>query len=173
VSAGAAALLLAKLVIPQVAAPIQIDGELDETAWQAPARTGQFTSSTGEVASPYSDARILRDDQFVYLALYAADEDVRSTDAFVVTFSSARGTTTMRFAANGKPPHGTRIAFDVDGSVDAPADDDEEWLVEAAIPVSAIPFGADGEVTATFSRCDVTKDRVRRCGRWHGTLVKR
>lgn len=172
-SAAATALLLAKLVIPQVAAPIQIDGELDETAWLAPARTGQFVDARGEVASPYSDARLLRDDQFLYVVLYAADEDVRSTDAFVVSFASSRGTRTLRFTADGKAPHGARVAKDLDGTLDAPGDDDEEWLVEAAVPLSAIPFGADGEVTATFSRCDITKDRVRHCGSWRGTLVKR
>lgn len=170
---AAAALLLAKLVIPQVAQPIVIDGELDETAWLAPARTGQFTNARGEPASPYSDARLLRDDQFLYVALYAADEDVRSTDSFVIAFASSRGTATMHFAANGKSPHGTRVATDLDGSLDAPADDDEEWLVEGAVPLAAIPFDADGEVTATFTRCDVTKDHVRRCGSWRGTLVKR
>lgn len=170
---AAAALLVAKLVIPQVAQPIQIDGELDETAWLAPARTGQFTDVHGEVASPYSDARVLRDDQNLYLALYAADEDVRSTDAFVVSFASARGTKTLRFTADGKAPRGTRARNDLDGTLDAAVDDDEEWLIEAAVPLSAIPFGADGEVTATFTRCDVTKDHVRRCGSWRGTLVRR
>lgn len=169
---AAAALLLAKLVIPQVATPIQIDGELDEVAWRAPARTGQFVDAAGNLASPYSDARLLRDDQFLYVAFYAADEDIRSTDAFTVTFSGSR-TVTMRFAANGKAPNGTRIARDVDGSVDAPADDDEEWLLETAIPLAAIPFGADGSVDATFSRCDLTKDHVRRCGSWRGVIVKR
>ncbi|MBV8760333.1 MAG: hypothetical protein JO257_23780 [Deltaproteobacteria bacterium] len=171
-SAAATALLLAKLVIPQVAAPIQIDGELDEIAWTAPARTGQFVDASGQLASPYSDARLLRDNQFLYVAFYAADEDVRSTDAFTVTFTGSR-TVTMRFAASGKSPNGIRVARDVDGSVDAPTDDDEEWLLETAIPLASIPFTSDGEVTATISRCDVTKDRVRRCGSWRGTLVKR
>lgn len=161
-----AGVIVSRLIIPQVAAPISIDGELDEVAWHSPARTGPFTDATGNTAAPYSEARLLRDDQFVYLALYAADEDIRSTDAFVVTFSSPRGHATLRFSPKGP---GT----DVDGTVDAPADDDEEWLVESAIPLAKIPFGSDGSVTASITRCDVTKDHVRRCGSWRGTLVRR
>jgi hypothetical protein len=151
-----------RLVIPQVAAPIRCDGELDEVAWRSPARTGPFTDAKGDSAAPYSEARLLRDDRFVYLALYAADEDIRSTDEFVVTF----GRKTMHFRPVG-------AGTDVDGSVDAPADDDEEWLVEAAIPLGAIPFAADGTVAATISRCDLTKDGKRRCGAWRGTLMRR
>ncbi len=161
-----AGVIVSHLVIPQVAAPISIDGELDEVAWHSPARTGPFTDATGAIAAPYSEARFLRDDRNVYLALYAGDEDIRSTDAFVVELSSPRGHVTLRFSPKGP---GT----DVDGTVDMPADDDEEWLVEAAIPLAKIPFGPDGTVTASVSRCDVTKDHVRRCGSWRGTLVKR
>jgi hypothetical protein len=157
-----AGILVSHLVIPQVAAPIQCDGELDEIAWRSPARTGAFLDAKGDIASPYSEARFLRDDNFVYIALYAADEDVRSTDSFIVQL----GGKTLRFSPKGP---GT----DVDGTVDSPADDDEEWLVEAKIPLSAIPFAADGSVSAKVSRCDVTKDGVRRCGSWRGTLVRR
>lgn len=165
-----------RLVIPQVGAPIRCDGELDEVAWRTPARTGPFTDAAGNIASPYSEARMLRDDDELYLGLYAADEDVRTTDAFVVELSSPRGHVTLRFSADGRAVPAklhARSAIDVDGSVNAPGDDDEEWLVEAAVPLSAIPFAADGSVTAAITRCDVTKDGVRRCGSWRGVLVRR
>ena len=156
---------LLALVLPQVAQPIAIDGELDEVAWRSPARTGPFTDATGAPAAPYSDARFLRDDQFLYLALYAADEDIRSTDEFVVKIGRA----TYHFTAAGTPIKGVRLAVDRDGSLDAPADDDEEWVVEAAIPIAGIPANAPIEIT----RCDTTKDRVQRCATWKGRLQQR
>jgi hypothetical protein len=110
---------LLALMLPQVAQPIAID----EIAWRSPARTGPFTDAAGALAAPYSDARFLRDDRFLYLALHAADEDIRSTDEFVVKL----GRTTYHFTAAGTPIKGVRLAVDRDGPLDAPADDDEEW----------------------------------------------
>jgi hypothetical protein len=164
------------IVMPQVSRAIQIDGELDEVAWRSPARTGPFVDAHGAQAAPYSEARFLRDDNFVYLALYAADEDIRSTDEFVVELSSSRGQLTMHFTPKGTlapAVAGARVAVDLDGTIDAAADDDEEWVIESAIPLAAVPFGRDGTVAAKVSRCDTTKDRVRRCGAWQGRLVRR
>jgi hypothetical protein len=42
--------------------------------------------------------------------------------------------------------------------------------VEAALPLAAIPFGRDGVVSVRISRCDTTKDGVKRCGAWAGKL---
>lgn len=164
------------LVIPQVAAQIRCDGELDEIAWRTPARTQPFLDATGGQAAPYSDARFLRDANFLYVALYAADEDIRGTDEFVVELGSAARRSTLHFSANGvlSPAlPGAKIAVDVDGSVDEPSNDDEEWVVEAAIPLAAVPFARNGTVDVHISRCDVTKDRVRRCGEWKGTIARR
>jgi len=166
----------AALVMPQVARAIQIDGELDEVAWRSPARTGPFIDAHGTQAAPYSEARFLRDDNFVYLALYAADEDIRSSDEFVVELSSPRGQLTMHFTPKGTlspAVAGARVAVDLDGTIDAASDDDEEWVIESAIPLAAVPFGRDGAVAAKVSRCDTTKDHVRRCGAWQGRLVRR
>ncbi len=172
VAAPAAAQPRAALVVPQVVAPIQCDGELDEVAWRTPARTGPFVDATGSQAAPYSDARFLRDGKYLYLALYAADEDIRSTDAFVVQLGGKQ----FHFAAAGTVSpaiSGAKVALDVDGSVDKPADDDEEWIIEAQIPLTAIPFGKDGTAKAAISRCDTTKDGVKRCGSWSGVIARR
>ncbi len=67
----------------------------------------------------------------------------------------------------------SKARVDVDGSVDEPSNDDEEWVVEAAIPLAAIPFAKDGTVATAISRCDVTKDGVKRCGGWKGTIERR
>jgi hypothetical protein len=164
------------LVVPQVAAPIHVDGELDEVAWRTPARTGPFLDANGTQAAPYSDARLLRDDQFLYLALYAADEDIRSSDEFVVELSSPRGRTTLHFRPNGTLvpdiAHST-VMVDLDGSIDEPSNDDEEWVVEAAVPLASIPFGRNGVVNVRISRCDTTKDGKQHCGAWKGQLGRR
>ncbi len=164
------------LVLPQVAAAIRCDGELDEMAWRTPARTGAFVDATGGEAAPYSDARFLRDDRYLYLALYAADEDIRSSDEFIVELSSARGRATLHFTAAGRVSPtiaGSTVSVDLDGTRDEPSNDDEEWVVEAAVPMTAIPFGRDGAVSVRVSRCDTTKDGKRHCGSWSGKLVRR
>src|SRR2546430_17249992 len=145
------ALAIVALVLPQVAGPILCDGELDELAWRTPARTGPFVDASGAQAAPYSDARFLRDDRYLYLALYAADEDIRAGDEFVVEL----GRTTLHFTAAGvlRPAiAGAHVAVDLDGSLDDPANDDEEWVVEAAIPLAAVPF-AGNAVPIKITRC--------------------
>ena len=160
------------LVIPQVVQPIHCDGELDEVAWRTPVRTGPFVDAKGGQAAPYSEARFLRDDKFLYLALYAADEDIRSTDEFVVEL----GRTTLHFSAAGKLSPaiaGAQVGVDLDGSLDDSTNDDEEWVVEAAVPLSALSFSRDGGLEARVSRCDTTKDGVKRCGSWKGRIIRR
>lgn len=160
-----------RVVIPQIAAPVQCDGELDELAWRTPARTGPFVAADGTLAAPYSEARFLRDDHSLYLALYAADEDVKATDEFVVTFAAGAHRKTFHFAAGAA--HSANLAVDLDGTLDDPRDDDEEWVVEAALPLAALPFRADGSVDVHVVRCDVTKDGKKHCGSWSGALVRR
>lgn len=164
------------VVVPQVAAAIRCDGELDELAWRSPARTGPFLDDRGETAAPYSEARFLRDDRFLYVALYAADEDVEPGDEFTLELRSPRGHVTLHLGARGALAPaiaGAQHAVDLDGSLGDPSDDDEEWIVEAALPLAAIPFGADGTLDARVTRCDTTKDHVRRCGAWRGRLARR
>lgn len=166
----------ARLVLPQVAAPIHCDGELDEHAWLTPARTGPFSDAHGGIAAPYSEARFLRDAKYLYLGLYAADEDIRSTDEFVVELGSGRTRRAFHFSAGGKltpAVAGSSIGVDTDGSIDNSSNDDEEWIVEAAIPLAEVPFARDGSTPARVVRCDITKDHVKRCGSWQGVLVRR
>jgi hypothetical protein len=160
------------LTVPQVGAAIRCDGELDEIAWRSPARTGPFSDATGAQAAPYSDARLLRDDKFLYLALYAADEDIRASDEFVVELGGRKLHFTAAGALVPAVPH-AQVAIDRDGTLDDARDDDEEWIVEAALPLAALPFASDGSLAVRISRCDVTKDGVKRCGSWRGRIAKR
>jgi hypothetical protein len=175
-TAAATASMPAVLVMPHIAEPIHCDGELDEPAWKTPARTGPFSDRTGAQAAPYSEARFMVDDKRLYLALYAADEDIRSSDEFVIDVGAGGQKTSWHFRADGSlQPKiaGAQVAVDVDGSVNDPSNDDEEWVIEAAIPLAAVPFHKDGTVELQVARCDTTKDHVKRCGSWKGTLARR
>lgn len=188
---------VAGLGIPHVHAPIKIDGEADEPEWLKPARTGPFVERGGKgPARPYSDARLLWDETALYLILYAADENIRAPtkvhdvplleqDAFRVVLTSENG---RRFivdiAASGAVSDGAddgrggvdlgwesglRVAVDLDGSLNADdGEEDEEWVVEAAIPWKVLGVTAKAGTTLGFtaSRCDTPKDGKRRCGAW-------
>lgn len=164
------------LVIPQVTERMHMDGELDEMAWRTPARAGSFAGDDGSIASPYSDARFLRDDHQLYVALYAADENIQSSDHFTVTFGSGAKRVTLQFAPNGSVQPvlaGVYAAADLDGSLDDPSNDDEEWVIEATIPLRVLPFRSDGTLPFEISRCDRTKDGSTHCGSTRGALLRR
>src|SRR5690348_12431586 len=131
---------------------IELDGELNEPAWNARAERHVLLGDDGHEMRPYSELRALHDDAHVYLGLYAADEDIRSTDTFDVEI----GGQTLHYTAGG--PH-----VDRDGTLDQPNDFDEEWVVEAAVPRPSSP-----ELSVT--RCDTVKSGERRCGAWRGKI---
>ncbi len=152
--------------VPMVTGPIVIDGELHERDWNALARVAAFTVN-GTEARPYSQIRLLRDDRMLYVGLYAADQDIRSSDVFEL----AIGTLALSIDPRGRitpPVAGARAAADVDETLDDPRDEDEEWVIEAAIPIAAIPPDA---IAIHAARCDTPKDGKRRCGSWDGPLA--
>ena len=80
---------------------------------------------------------------------------------------------------------GARAATDYDGKLNDIADRDEEWAVEAALPLGplgvakaareAAANGTVGRGAATVPvrvrRCEIAHDGPRACGAWEGTLV--
>lgn len=175
-----------RIVVPRTREKIDVNAELDEPAWKMPARTGPFLfPGSTEAARPYSDARFLRDDDNLYLGLYAADQDVhRGTDAFRVAFrdpsdgsiltlsiAADKEVLEKKITADGKTlPWAShiRLAVDVDGTFDDPSDEDEEWVVEAAIPFSALDVDSAhaSSLTASVARCDTPKGSKEACGAW-------
>lgn len=149
---------------------IALDGELEEAAWKNAARTRAFVDEHGAPARPFSEARFLHDASALYLALYAADENiVAHDDAFSIELGDAKidvdaaGTTHW----NG----GMRVGIDCDGTIDDPSDDDEEWVVEAAVPLASIAAAKSGALLPIkLSRCDTVKSGERRCGEFHRAL---
>lgn len=142
---------------------IALDGVLDEPAWNHVAVRGVFTDA-GATARPYSEIRLLRDETHLFVALYAADEDIRSADAFDVTAGALRAHLT---AGGHASPASVRMAVDLDGTLDDARDSDEEWVVEAALPLDEL---GPAPVAITAERCATTKDGAHRCGRWTGAI---
>ena len=133
---------------------IVVDGELHEPAWNARAQRGVFVDDAGHEARPYSEIRLLRDGGKLYVGLYAADQDIRSSDAFELR----AGATTMHLTPMGGPGY----AVDRDGSLDKGDDEDEEWVVELALPAAVTEIET--------RRCDRPKSGGEVCAHWEGTV---
>lgn len=196
---GAAAALSAPLRVPRVPETFKLDGELDEPVWNAVSlRTGPFVDASGGEARPYSDGRFLWGDDSLYFGLYAADEDIHATitahdgpvwidDAFSLRLTpdtpgaptyqidvSAAGVfTDVRRVPGGKDDpsweSGLTLGVDKDGTLNDPSNDDEEWVIEARLPLRSL--GVDPRpgtrLLVDISRCDTPKrDKTKRCGAW-------
>jgi hypothetical protein len=69
-----------KYLVRKTAKPIKIDGKLDEPAWKSAPSVGAFVNTmTGAPAEVKTDAKLLWDDQNLYIAFENADTDVWST----------------------------------------------------------------------------------------------
>jgi hypothetical protein len=124
------------------------------------------------------------------------DGAVWKDDSVALTFSSADGTKRViqispkGVIADGACPvdasdlgdarcdlrweSGVRVAADYDGTINKVGDFDEEWAVEAAVPLAPLSLGGEGPGTRIpfrVSRCEIAYDGVRACGSWGGTLV--
>jgi hypothetical protein len=166
-----------RLFVPRAAGNVVLDGDTDDPGWTSsggPARTGPFVRPTGVPARPYSDARLIWGDRYLYVALYAADEDIRSavedhdgplwlSDSFHMVFArdgneraidvSPGGSVTDALRRAGgcfdySWESGAHVAIEVDGTVNVSSDADEEWAIEMAIPLQSLGLrGEPGEVT--------------------------
>jgi hypothetical protein len=169
-----------RLTAYRAAAPIAVNGHLDEADWLRAASSGPFTLADGGFTSPYSELRALWTDEALVLGLYAADEDFRAEDGFTVAletadgsprrfFLSAKGSLSCGAGSEGSctVPKAITAATDTDGTFDAPGDDDEEWLAELAVPWSALGFSAAPPlVRLDVSRTDAPKRASPRTTSW-------
>jgi len=158
------------LAVPRLQGELRLDGEPDEAAWRSAARTGALRHRSGQPARPYSEARLLWDERRLYLLLYAADDDIRRDDAFSVAIGPEHGgpLRRLRFAAAGSAEPGVELARSRDGTLDDARDHDEEWVVEAAIPLASLGLTgrAGGRARLELERCDRLRDGTRACGAW-------
>ncbi|AKV00745.1 hypothetical protein AKJ09_07408 [Labilithrix luteola] len=183
------------LRVPHATGALVADGMLDDPAWlRAPARTGVFVGSDGEPGRPHAEGRLLWNDTDLYIALYAADRDIRSStappdgplwfggDAFELSFDVPGGQRKIEISPDGKITDarlgpqgwdyawqsGVRLGHDVDGTINDTSDEDEEWILEIAVPLSAIGLnGKKGErIGLRIRRCDSNPDGTRVCTGW-------
>jgi hypothetical protein len=146
---------------------IKLDGKLDEAAWKTAASTGLFVNSVdGGKAAQTTEAKVLWDDKYLWVAFQMQDSDVWSTldkrddklwtQEAVELFIDADGDgkTYVELQANPKgaifdsylPRYrenqndfdsGMKVAVNVDGTVDNRNDADKGWTVEMQIPLAA------------------------------------
>lgn len=182
-----------ELHVPHAAAAIEPNGDVDEPVWASAARTEAFVSN-GSPARPYSDARFLWREGLLYVALYAGDEDIRATaathdgplwlaDSFQLSFTSGANEHVIDVSPLGVVTDGVRaqdggvdyfwesearVGHEADGTVNISEDDDEEWVIEMAIPLASFGLtGTEGErLGISVRRCDETRQIGRTCATW-------
>ncbi len=141
------------LQVPLVHDPVRLDGELGERFWsKQSARTGAFVDASGRPARPFTEVRLAWDGKALRLGLYAADREIVTGDRFRLRLGegpTARtvflgptghvaGASTALDARLAASMNATRLGHDVDGTVDDARDDDEEWVLEVALPLAAL-----------------------------------
>ena len=146
----------------------ELDGELREPDWNRIGDPKTFTSN-GADARPFSQVRLLHDATNLYVGLYAADQDIKTTDHFELSIGSLAFTVNPLGQITPAIP-GVRAGHDTDGTIDHPDDEDEEWVIEVVVPRERI-----GGVSQPFAvrRCDTPKDGVVRCGTWDAQILLR
>jgi hypothetical protein len=155
-------------VVPWITQPLTLDGDWNELEWDDVAVSWKFVDEDGMLARPYSEVRLLRDQSVLYVGLYAGDDDIESTDLFQVTL----GDINFQVHPNGhvlSSVPGIHAASDLDGTIDHPGDDDEEWVIEASVPLTLLSHPSSIPMTA--QRCDVSRSNVLLCGRASATLA--
>jgi hypothetical protein len=185
------------LRVPHMAGAITLDGDTDDPGWTSapgPARTGDFFMADGTPARPFSEVRLLWGDGYLYLALYAADEDIETRtdqpdgplwldDAFHVILTQGDAQylidVSPKAILTDAVRHGggewdyswrsqAHASKEVDGTINSPKDMDEEWAVEMAIPFESLGLqGEPGEsIGLSVSRCDTPRNAQRVCTSW-------
>lgn len=137
-------------------------GELDQQGWHDAEATEPFTARRGAVAS-HAEARAQWDDQALYLAVYVGDDELRADDLIRIELEGgaieASPDKSLRCTFGGTTDCkalGISAAFDLDGTVDQPGGEDEEWLTELKIPWRAAAPDAGSRLPLGLSRRDVS-----------------
>ena len=162
------------LRIPHLTGAITLDGDMDDPGWvrpPGPARTGEFLLQNGKPARPHTHGRLVWGGEYLYMAVLASDEDIKSDDAIHIVFSQGD----VEYAIDVSPKavitgsiRGVHASSEIDGTIDNPKNFDEEWSLELAIPFESIGMkGERGEnIGMSLSRCDTPKDGLRVCAGW-------
>ncbi len=182
------------LHVPRATAPIHIDAEFEgKKDWEADSgHTGDLQDEHGKGMVPFTDAKARWGDGYLYLMLYAGDLDIESGDAFHLEIGGGEHIHVIDVSVLGKLVEAVcdsdtpfsvapgdcdgswhsraTVAVDRDGTLDHLGDNDEEWVVEMAIPLSALGLDHAGPGTRlpfSVRRCDVGAGS-HACGSWGG-----
>ena len=148
--------------------PIHIDGVLDEADWKNATSTGPLVNSMNGAPTKYkTEAKILWDDTYLYIAFTCEDEDVWSdftkhddklyTEEAVELFVDADGDGKTYNEIEIAPTNATFDAYfparrqgmdlswesgmvsavKVEGTLNDPSDKDKGWVAEAKIPLKS------------------------------------
>jgi hypothetical protein len=185
-----------ELRVPRVTQPIPIDAELDgKKVWESEAgRTGVLADSSGKGMVPYTEAKLRWGEGKLYFLLYAGDLDLEGSvtepdgpvsrdDSFHIELGGGNGRVyTIDVSVLGtladaecreqkcdpRWQSGATVAVDRDGTLNRIGDNDEEWVVEMAVPLEAIGWkgaAAGTHIPLTIRRCEVGHGGVSRsCG---------
>jgi hypothetical protein len=160
--------------------------------------TGNLKDAAGQGIVPYTQAKVRWGDGNLYFMLYAGDLDLEGKvtqpdvpldgdDSFRLEFGAGKQVRVVAVSVRGavydaicEPrdgapacdtawQSGAKVAVDADGTLNKIGDNDEEWVVELAIPFSALGISAPGPGTRipfAVRRCEVGHDGVHACGSW-------
>jgi len=162
------------LHVPHLTGAITLDGDMDDPGWvrsPGPARTGEFLLENGKPARPHTHARLVWGGEYLYMAVLASDEDIRSYDHIHIAFSQGdteRAIDVSPDAVIKGSIRGVHASAEIDGTIDKPNNFDEEWSLELAIPFESLGMkGERGEnIGMSLSRCDAPKDGSWVCAGW-------
>ncbi len=146
---------------------IKLDGKLDEAAWKDAPTTGVFVRSMdGLQAEQRTEAKVLWDDKFLWVAFDVEDKDVWATmdkrddklwqqeavELFIDADGDGKSYVELQTNPKGAifdsylPQYrqnqndwdsGMKVAVKVDGTLDNRTDTDKGWTVEMQIPLEA------------------------------------
>jgi hypothetical protein len=160
--------------------------------------TPNFTDAAGHGMVPFTQAKARWGEDQLYLMLYAGDLDLEGTvrehdgpverdDAFHLEFgagdevrvisvsvlgtvadSLCRRSATGRTCDRGWDSH-ARVAVDSDGTLNKIGDNDEEWVIEMAIPLASLGVTdarPGAKIPFSVRRCEVGHGQNHGCGGW-------
>jgi hypothetical protein len=187
------------LHVPKAPGPITINAETEgKTVWDSEAgNTGNLKDAAGQGMVPYTQAKVRWGDGNLYFMLYAGDLDLEgkvtspdvaldNDDSFRLEFGAGKQVHVVAVSLRGAVydalcdrsgaaacdtswQSGAKVAVDADGSLNKIGDNDEEWVVEMALPLSALGITGAGPGTRipfAVKRCEVGHDGVHACGNW-------
>jgi hypothetical protein len=187
------------LHIPKTASPIVINAEVEgKSVWESEQGcTQNLKDEAGQGMVPYTQAKLRWSEDRLYLLLYAGDLDlqgrvtepdgpVTKDDSFqlelgapdvrkisvsvlgTVADALCSGAGAARSCDSRWQSH-AEVAVDRDGTLNTLGDNDEEWVVEMAVPFASLGISRPQpgmRIPFSIRRCEVGQRGVRACGGW-------